>query len=315
MKRRHLAGFGSSQFRESAIIRNAQPEPLDDRAELTAPREWAVLVCLGLVLAAIAVWGVFGSVERTLRADGVLVLSGERRLVRTAAPGTVTAVLAQAGENVAAGQGIVRIAVAGLEWPERLATASLGLPEDEAKSAAGTGRTEARRLLSSAQAVLGEISALREGVEIVSPGDGVIAATLVATGQTIPAGAPVAELVSGDGGRLDAAAFVPRKDAWQVAPGMAARVTVDSPQGARSLPAELTMIEVRTPNPPDWLARMRPGVATEGQGHLLRLTIAGRARHDLLSAGAPGGSFDDGTPCRIEIVRERTSPFDLLLRR
>ena len=80
-----MTGLGSSRFRERAIVRNAQPEPLDDRARVTAPREWVVLACLGLALAALVAWGVFGSVERTLRADGVLVLSGERRTVRSGA--------------------------------------------------------------------------------------------------------------------------------------------------------------------------------------------------------------------------------------
>ena len=70
---RTVTGLGSSQFRESAIVRNANPEPLEDRAQVTAPREWVVLLCLGLILAALVAWGVFGSVERTLRSDGVLV--------------------------------------------------------------------------------------------------------------------------------------------------------------------------------------------------------------------------------------------------
>ena len=70
-----MTGFGSSPFRERAIVRNAQPEPLDDRAQVTAPREWVVLACLGLALAALVAWGVFGSVERTLRVDGVLVVA------------------------------------------------------------------------------------------------------------------------------------------------------------------------------------------------------------------------------------------------
>ena len=71
-----MTGLGGSQFRESAIVRNANPEPLEERAQVTAPREWVVLLCLGLILAALVAWGVFGSVERTLRADGVLVLPG-----------------------------------------------------------------------------------------------------------------------------------------------------------------------------------------------------------------------------------------------
>ena len=41
-----MAELGGNRFREEAIVRSAHLEPLDERAELTAPREWAVLACL-----------------------------------------------------------------------------------------------------------------------------------------------------------------------------------------------------------------------------------------------------------------------------
>lgn len=189
---------GSSQFRESAIVSNANPEPLEDRAQVTAPREWMVLLCLGLILAALVAWGVFGSVERTLRSDGVLVL----------------------------------------------------------------------------------------------------------------AGTPVADVVPGAGPRLEAVAFVSPRDSWRLDVDLVARVAVESAAGVRRLPARLTAVAPRAASPPAWLTRLRPDAPLPGRGHLLRIAISNPSG----DAAAPWASLDDGTPCRIEIVLERTSPFRLLIR-
>ena len=263
-----MTRLGNSQFRERAIVRNAQPEPLDDRAQVTAPREWVVLACLGLALAALVVWGVFGSVERTLRADGVLVLSGERRTVLSGVAGAVTEILAPAGQRVTGGQAIARITLA--------------------------------QRAAAAEAI------------IVSPGSGVVAALLVTPGQSIPAGGPVADVVQGAARRMDAVAFVLPRDAWPLATGMRARVAVESAEGGRVLPATLTAIAPRAANPPGWLPRMLADATLPGRGHLLRIAL------DTPAPGLAGSALrglDDGTPCRIEVVIERTSPFSLLIRR
>lgn len=310
-----MAGFGEGQFRESAIVRNAHPEPLDDRAQLTAPREWAVLACLGVALAAVLAWGAFGSVERTLRSDGLLVLSGERRTVLSTFPGVVAEVLASEGERVAAGQAIFRIAPAGPDRPVGLSAGSARALEDEAKSATGTARAEAKRRLASARAPLDDLASLWEPIEFRSPHDGVVAALLVAPGASVVAGVAVAELVSGDGGRLDAVAFVPRETSWPLSAGMVARVSVETPEGLRTIPAELTAVAPRAADPPSWLGRMLPGAGIPGRGHLLRLAISDPLARRSLVGGGFGGRLEDGTPCRIEIVLERTAAFGLLIRR
>ena len=309
-----MSGLGSSRFRESAIVRNAQPEPLDDRAQLTAPREWGVLVCFGLVVAAIIVWGVFGSVERTFRSDGALVLSGERRTVPSAASGTVAEVLVSAGQRVAAGQAIARVSLAETERQVRLAAASASLLEDDAKSAAGGGRAGAERVPALVQALLGELAALREASEIVSPGDGVIAATFVAPGKTIPVGAPVADIVIGDASKLDAVAFVEPEDSWRLASGMTARVIIESADGHQSIPGKLAAIAPGAAKPPGWLTRMHPNAAARGRGHVLRFAVEDIPGLTSPAASPAGGSLEDGMPCRIEVVLERTSPFHLLIR-
>ena len=285
-----MQGMDGSQFRENAIIRNANPEPLDDRAQLTAPREWAVVACLGLAMAALVAWGVLGNVERTLRSDGVLVLSGERHTVLSSTAGLVTDVLVQEGERVVAGQPVAVIAPSHAERLARVAAAY-------------------------ARALRDELAALGEGDEVASPASGLITATLVAPGETVPVSAPVAELVSGDAGRLDAVTLVTREDSWLLAPALTARVVVESPAGVLSLPAEVAAIAPHAADPPRWLARMLPGAGAGGRGYFLRLTILEVPRRYLFPASAPGRRFEDGTPCRIEIILERASPFGLLIRR
>ena len=148
---------------------------------------------------------------------------------------------------------------------------------------------------------------------IVSPGNGVVAALLVMPGQAIPAGGPVADVVLGGARRMDAVAFVPPRDAWLLAAGMSARVAVESPAGLRVLPARLTAVAPRAAIPPAWLTRMLPDAPLPGRGHLLR--IASASTPEPGPAGGALRGLDDGTPCRIEVVIERTSPFSLLIRR
>ena len=309
-----MAKWVADQFRESAIIRNARPESLDDRAQLTAPREWAVLACLALALAAIFVWGVIGSVERTLRLNGVLVLSGERRTLLSGASGEIAEIVTRAGERAGRGQALLRVALSGMEWRVRSAAASIRRLENEAQRAAGAAPAETRQLRASVRAMLDELAALQAADEVVSPGDGVVAAILVAPGQTIPAGAPVADVVLGDAGRLEAVAFVGSGESWPFTPGQAARVNVKSGGGSRLLRAKLVSVAPRIATPPRWLARMRPEAAALGAGHILRFEITDARALRPHTGSAPGESLADGTPCRIEIILEHTSPFGLLLR-
>ena len=307
-----MAEFGGNRFRKEAIVRSAHLEPLDERAELTTPREWAVLACLGLVLAAIVIWGAFGSVERTLRSDGLLVLSGERRTVPAAFSGTVAEVSGSEGDRVAVGQPILQIVPHAPERSVGLSAAAVRVLEDAAENAGGA---DAERLRASARALLDELASPRKPVPLPSPEGGVIAAILAVPGDTVARGGAVAELVSGDGGRIDAAAFVPRRASWPLSEGMAARVTVETPEGRRSFPAELAAVAPRPAGPPSWLARMLPGAATQGRGHVVRLRISDLPARRSASGGGFARSFGEGTPCRIEIVLERTSPFALLIRR
>ena len=254
--------------------------------------------------------GCSAAVERTLRSRGVLAFSGERRTLLSGVSGEVAEIVTPEGEGAAAGQAIVRVALSETERRVRSAAAYARRLENEAKSAEGAAPAEARQWLTSVRAMLDELAALQEAGGVVSPGDGVVSAILVAPGQTLPVGAPVADIVFGDAGVLEAVAFAAPGDSWLLTPGMEARVSVESPGGVRLFPAKLISVAPRASNPPAWLARMRPDAAPRRPGHILRFAVPGLAG----IASPPGGLPEDGTPCRIEIVLEHTSPFGLLLR-
>ena len=122
----------------------------------------------------------------------------------------------------------------------------------------------------------------------------------------------VAGVVDGADARMDAVAFVAPREAWLLATGMSARVAVESPAGTRVLPGRLTMIAPRAANPPGWLTRLLPDTPLPGRGHLLRIAFENTPRPGL--PGSALRSLHDGTPCRIEVVVERTAPVSLLIR-
>ena len=138
---------------------------------------------------------------------------------------------------------------------------------------------------------------------------GSVERTLRSDGVLVRSGGAGAGTAAPAGRRLDAVAFVSPKDSWPLATGMTARVTVESREGVRVLTAALAAIAPRAASPPAWLKRMRPDAPLPGRGHLLRIAISNPP-----GGGALPASLDDGTPCRIEIVLERTSPFRLVIR-
>lgn len=70
--------FVNRVFRERALQRRARQEPLDDRLQITAPREWLMVAGLCVMVLVLVAFSVFGRVERTMSLEAALVLPGER---------------------------------------------------------------------------------------------------------------------------------------------------------------------------------------------------------------------------------------------
>jgi RND family efflux transporter MFP subunit len=192
-------------------------------------------------------------VERSPLADGI-------RAVGTIAPeeevrlsfktgGVVAAIEVNPGERVRAGQ--------------RLAT----LARDEVDAAVAQARAaldKARRDLERGEALLADEVATREQVEdlrtardvaaaalraaefnarfaaIVAPGDGLVLRRLAEPGELVGAGQPVLVVGNTEGGWV-VRAHLPDRDVVRVAPGAAAKVTLDAFPGRR-FDAEVTEV-------------------------------------------------------------------------
>lgn len=300
--------FRNPLFREQALIRNAQPEPLDDLLRVTAPHQWLLLLALAGSLLAVVVWGTFASLERTVSIRGVLVHPGERHTVLATAAGVVTTVTAVAGDRVEAGQTIARLAVPGLDWRLRVARARVTLLERQSGIANAPRDTWLDAELRAARTEVLELAAIQAAGEVVvSPHAGEITSHSLVAGQAVRPGAAAAEVRSGPRRAPEAILIVGREPGPRIEVGMAARVVIAGPAGPGTLAAEIVAVYPRPERLPPWLTRFgldsSGAVGTPGaSARLVRVAVF----------GADEVQVPDGAPCRVTIILERLSPFGLL---
>ena len=103
----------SRLFRKASLDRLASPEQLDLVMEVTPPRAWLALGAVGVLLLAVTVWGVFGSIPEKVTAQGILLRRGGVADVSAPAAGRVAEILVAEGQAVSTGDLLVR-----LEQPE-----------------------------------------------------------------------------------------------------------------------------------------------------------------------------------------------------
>ena len=217
-----MRSFDKSLFREQAILSQGKTERLDVLPQVTAPHEWAVLAGLALILLGVGAWSVFGSIERRLTTECLLVRPGERRAVLAELSGTVADVLVDTGDAVRSGQVIARVRRPELRRAMRIARTRIAALET--RPAGGQ--------LQAARAELADLEMIEAvGDVIVSPYAGEVTALALTPGQPVAAGAEVARIRAGTAAGMEALAFVAPAQAAQVAAGMAARVLAPTPRG------------------------------------------------------------------------------------
>lgn len=112
-------------FRQAVLDRASSPERFDEVLRVTRPRGWIALVAIGLILAAVVVWGFAGSISNRVQGRGILVRTGGVLDVVAPAAGPVTEVSVEPGDSVGPRQVVVRLAQPELQDQLRAAQSRL----------------------------------------------------------------------------------------------------------------------------------------------------------------------------------------------
>ena len=285
-----------SPFRDQALAASAnRRQDLDHLLLVTAPHERMVLAAVGVILAGLGIWALFGSIVRDVTLDGFLIEPGTRHEVVAAEPGYLAEFLVAPGDRVEAGAGIARHTVPELDRETALLRDRVALLESQGEQSGGG----AGELLAAARAALLQLEAQRPAREVlVSPAAGHVTALHAAAGEYLPAGGAVAHVREAADRPLGAVLRVPPDMAQRLRPGMPASVEVEQHGGVTH---RLEGVVAAVAPLPHWLAAWPPAVAESGR------------RVDVDLQLAPAFSVPDGTPCRVRIVLGRQAPAALLL--
>ena len=289
----------NNPFREQAIAASANRQHLDRLLRVTAPHERIVLAAVGLILAGLTVWVLFGSIVRNVTLDGVLLAAGERHEVVATEAGYFREFLVEPGDRVEPGTAIARLNVSALTRETAVLRDRVARLESSAGQPAGDGTNAAAELVA-ARAALMQMEAQRAVRELlVSQTGGEVMSLRSAAGEYLPAGAAVAQLRDAGDGRFRVTASVTPRVAQRLRPGMRASVEIQLPDGGTRRLEGTVRAEAAGPSPTGL-----PELPAASAGSARRIEL------DLEAESDP--ALRDGTPCRIRIVLGRTSLASLL---
>ena len=111
-----------SLFRQQALSHAGDPEALDILPLLPRRIDWIALVMLAAIAVALAAWGLFGTVTRTVSGNGILIAQGGQVVdAQSTGPGQIAALAVHTGSKVEAGTLIATVVAPDRE--QRLAGA------------------------------------------------------------------------------------------------------------------------------------------------------------------------------------------------
>lgn len=96
--------MGKHIFRKVALDRLASPEQLDKLVTITTPLGWTSLLGIGLMLASLLVWSLYGSVPTVASGGGIIIKSGGVVSVVSPVSGLISEIYVEEGDSVAQGQ-------------------------------------------------------------------------------------------------------------------------------------------------------------------------------------------------------------------
>ncbi len=287
----------NNPFREEAADARNKRQELDHLLRVTAPHERVIVACIGVVLLAVAGWMLFGSVERSLTLDGLLVAPGERYDIVAREQGHLLEILVAAGERVEAGETVARQTVPELDREIMILRDRMDLLSTQAAKTGGAGAETS--LLEDIRVALLRMEAQKSAAQsIVSQAGGEIVAWRRAAGEFLQPGAAIAQILDTHGKTPRAVLRVEETAARRVQPGMAAEIQFALPDGGRrQVRGQVAAVDLGPL--PDWLAALPPA----SRNSLSRI--------DLDVEEASGLTAPDGMPCRVRIRLGRQSPIAL----
>lgn len=94
----------SNLFRKSVIDKLSSPEQLDRTIKIATPLTWVAIVTFGLLIVAVLLWSLLGSLPSTMEMRGVLIAPGKSNVIFARADGRLLkSDYVQAGEQFARG--------------------------------------------------------------------------------------------------------------------------------------------------------------------------------------------------------------------
>jgi HlyD family secretion protein len=96
-------------FRKESVDRLSSPEELDKLMQVTTPVGWLALLAAGLVIAAVTVWGFFGSIPITANGSGIFIKKGGVYEVVSETSGQIYEFGVKPGDNITVGQVIAKV--------------------------------------------------------------------------------------------------------------------------------------------------------------------------------------------------------------
>lgn len=94
----------SNLFRKSVIDKLSSPEQLDRTINITTPMTWMLLIAVGLLLLALFIWSIFGTIPSTVSMQGILLSPGKTNAIFAPCDGVLVKTdFVQPGETFEAG--------------------------------------------------------------------------------------------------------------------------------------------------------------------------------------------------------------------
>src|SRR5437762_11937605 len=90
-KRRKLRSTG--MFRKEALEKLSSPEQLDQLLKVTSSKGWLALLSLAVLIGAVIVWSILGSIPSTINGEGILIRGNAVQLIDTPRAGRVRKIL------------------------------------------------------------------------------------------------------------------------------------------------------------------------------------------------------------------------------